>query len=59
MQAEAIPIIATPVMNHRTLSIKNKDITSTNCNDDVLFVTGHYCSLQEAGQIVPSRQAPG
>ena len=35
MQAEAIPIIATPVMNHRTLSIKSKDITSTNCNDDV------------------------
>ena len=35
MQAEAIPIIATPVMSHRTFSIKNKDITSTNCNDDV------------------------
>ena len=35
MQAEAIPIIATPVMNHRTLSIKSKDNTSANCNDDV------------------------
>ena len=35
MQAEAIPIIATPVMNHKTLSIKSKDNTSANCNDDV------------------------
>ena len=35
MQAEAIPIIATPVMNHKTLSIKSKDTTSANCNDDV------------------------
>ena len=35
MQAEAIPIIATPVMHHRTLSIKNNEATSTNGNDDV------------------------
>ena len=35
MQAEAIPIIATPVMHHRTVSIKNSEPTSTNCNNDV------------------------
>lgn len=35
MQAEAIPIIATPVMHHRALSMKNQEITSKNYNDDV------------------------
>ena len=35
MQAEAIPIIATPVLHHRTVSIKNSEATSGNCNDDV------------------------
>ena len=35
MQAEAIPIIATPVLHHRALSIRNNEVTSTNGNDDV------------------------
>ena len=35
MRAEAIPIIATPSMNHRSLATKSHDAPSTNLDDNV------------------------